>query len=240
MGRTQNPPHFLVISPPKTGSTWLAENLRCHPDLFLPECKELKYFSSLHRFVGPDWYRAQFARALGRLAGEASPSYAALPSCQIERIHREYPHVRLLFLMRDPISRAWSHARHAHRFQEGRFDGVQTGAPSDADWVACCESDWLMASGDYLGQLKRWLAVFPREQFLIGFYESIAKEPERLLRTAFRFVGTDDGVDLSTFPTRERVFPGPERGLPPSVEASLRVLWHARTLELVEFLRTRL
>ena len=44
-------PQFLVISPSKTGSTWLADNLRCHPQIFVPAVKEVKYFSSLFKWL---------------------------------------------------------------------------------------------------------------------------------------------------------------------------------------------
>jgi hypothetical protein len=44
-------PDFLVISPPKTGSTWLSHNLRCHPEIFVPPRKELRYFGSLSRWI---------------------------------------------------------------------------------------------------------------------------------------------------------------------------------------------
>ena len=66
-------PDFLVISPPKTGSTWLADNLRRHPQLFVPAIKELKYFSSFFKALDLGWYLDQFSPAQGRLKGEASP-----------------------------------------------------------------------------------------------------------------------------------------------------------------------
>ncbi len=37
-------PHFLGIGAQKAGTTWLHENLQCHPEIFLPEPKELHHF----------------------------------------------------------------------------------------------------------------------------------------------------------------------------------------------------
>lgn len=37
-------PHFLGIGAPKAGTTWLYENLRQHPQVWLPPLKEIHYF----------------------------------------------------------------------------------------------------------------------------------------------------------------------------------------------------
>src|SRR5581483_8826423 len=177
-------PQFLVISPPKTGSTWLAENLRCHPQLFIPPVKEVKYFSSLYKYFDLGWYADHFVPAGERIAGEASPSYAILPVEQIQAIRRLLPDLKLIFLMRDPIARAWSHAKHSHRYRESNFkeSTKKYEEVADAEWEANFFHDWTLTSGDYLGQLKRWSAVFPREQIYVGFYESIGTRPIEMLR----------------------------------------------------------
>ena len=121
-------PDFLIISPPKTGSTWLAANLRLHPQVFVPDIKEVKYFSSFHRWLDLGWYLDHFAPAEGRLKGEASPSYAILPVERIRLVRRLFPDVKLIFLMREPVGRAWSHARHNHRYREANFVAHRRGA----------------------------------------------------------------------------------------------------------------
>src|SRR5712691_9258164 len=72
-------PNFLVISAPKTGSTWLSVNLGLHPEIFIPERKELKYFSSYCQWFDLNWYLSHFRPGAGRTRGEASPAYALLP-----------------------------------------------------------------------------------------------------------------------------------------------------------------
>src|SRR3954462_533097 len=90
-------PDFLIISPPKTGSTWLADNLRRHPQVFVPAIKEVKYFSSFFKGLGLGWYLDHFAGAAGRVKGEASPSYALLPKGRIRLVRRLMPRVKLIF-----------------------------------------------------------------------------------------------------------------------------------------------
>src|SRR5690606_27494332 len=60
----------------KTGTTWLYENLRCHPDLHLTDAKELRYFDT-PRYLQPlARYAENFRGADGKVKGEISPSYA--------------------------------------------------------------------------------------------------------------------------------------------------------------------
>ncbi len=231
-------PQFLVISPPKTGSTWLADNLRRHPQLFIPAIKEVKYFSSLYKWLDLDWYASHFMPAGERIAGEASPSYAILSVEQIQAIRRLMPNVKLIFLMRDPVSRAWSHAKHTHRYREANFEESATKYEdvTETEWETNFSHDWPLTSGDYLGQLKRWSSVFPREQMYVGFYESIGTRPVEMLQEIFAFLGTDADVDLSTFPVFQRILQGPPGELSPRLEETLRRLLYARTVETVEFL----
>src|SRR5690242_1140117 len=81
-------PDFLIVSPPKTGSTWLAEKLRRHAGVFIPAIKEVKYFSLYHKWLDLSWYLDHFVPGYGRVRGEASPSYALLPVERIGEIRR--------------------------------------------------------------------------------------------------------------------------------------------------------
>ncbi len=232
-------PDYLIISPGKTGSTWLANKVRRHPQVFLPGQKELKYFSSFFQSLDLNWYLDQFGSAAGRIKGEASPSYAVLPVQRIRRIRQLMPDVKLIFLMREPISRAWSHAKHCHRFRETNFASCTADFASitDRQWRDNLTHDWPLAHGDYLGQLRRWLSVFPREQFYVGFYESIARRPKSLLRDLFTFLDVDAEVDLSAFNVSERVLVGQAGELSPQLARFVHQLLHERTRELACYLR---
>ena len=233
-------PDFLVISPPKTGSTWLADNLRRHPQLFVPAIKEVKYFSSLYQWLDYGWYCDHFNSAGERRAGEASPSYASLPLADIRNIRRLLPDVKLVFLMREPVARAWSHAKHNRRYREANFaDAPDTDTTDHDQWRANFVHDWPLVAGDYLGQLRRWASVFPAEQLHVGFYESIAARPDALLRDVFRFLGVDPAVDLTDYPVEERILVGPPGDLPAELAPGLHGLLRDRTNELIGFLRER-
>ena len=74
---------FIGIGAAKAGSTWVADNLRRHPDIFIPKKKELNYFCKTelatrvpnYRYKKPlSWYHAFFTDAgPGQVKGEISP-----------------------------------------------------------------------------------------------------------------------------------------------------------------------
>src|SRR5437763_7759650 len=80
-------PHFYIVGHPKSGTTALYEMLRRHPQIFMSELKEPRFFAAdlRPRFqaAGPgqhpqtiEEYAALFAGAApSQLAGDASPSY---------------------------------------------------------------------------------------------------------------------------------------------------------------------
>ncbi len=50
-------PDFLVIGAQKAGTTWLYRNLRVHPQIWMPEEKEIHYFDEKIRFRDGPWAR---------------------------------------------------------------------------------------------------------------------------------------------------------------------------------------
>src|SRR5262245_19380143 len=100
----------------KAGTTSLAHYLRAHPQVHVPERKELYFFTGEdHWRRGTAWYESQFDGAGEALAvGEACvgysmhPVYADVP----ERIATVLPRVRFIYLVREPVDRMVSHYRH--------------------------------------------------------------------------------------------------------------------------------
>ncbi len=181
---------FLVIGAEKAGTTWLADMLRQHPGVFIPPEKELFYFNRRF-FESPElynynfdqpasWYRSFFAAAApGQLQGEASPAYLwddAAP----ERIRGFAPAVRLVAVLRDPVERAFS--QYLYFIQRGYFGGLTFEQ-------ALGKRPDLVTRGLYAAQLKRYLAVFPREQLSLHFFEDLQRDNRAFLKAVQAFLG---------------------------------------------------
>lgn len=232
-------PDFLIISPPRTGTSWLWANLKCHPNIFMHEKKELKYFSSFNKMMHKDinWYLKFFEAGQGLTKGEASPSYSILPSQVMEFLKSINPNLKFIFLMRDPMERAWSHAKHNYRFREANFRFFDRDVISDSQWVENFLHEWPFSQGDYLGILRRWLFVFPKENFFVGFFDSIKSEPQKLLKKIWAHLGVETNVNWSEFPFSQPQFEGIKFDIPNHLEECLRLIYKERTEELGKFVK---
>jgi len=175
-------PSFLIIGAQKSGTTSLFEYLSEHPRVAPPLRKEVHYFDS-NFSRGEEWYRAFFPvlpRGQGSITGEATPYYLFHPLVPT-RAAALMPDARLIVLLRDPVSRAFSHYQHAVR--KGMESRSFADAVTDELRVIGAEHDRLLADptyqspvhqhrsfvtrGQYVEQLERWSAAYQRSQMLI-------------------------------------------------------------------------
>ena len=231
-------PDFLIISPPKTGTTWLSQNLSSHPEIYIPAIKEIHYFSVYWREFDINWYLRHFQKAGLRRKGDATP-YADLPLYVIRGIKRRFPRLKLIFLMRDPIERAWSQTKHDYRFRQGTFSDYSGSFEEipDQKFIQNLTAVSSVKVGDYLLCLKRWLSCFDREQIFLGFFEPIKSDPETLFRQVLNHLDVKSDVDLSSFPISDRIFPGIEKEIPIRLKPYLKAIYAQKTRELIKFLK---
>lgn len=187
-------PNFLLCGAQKSASTSLYHWLRAHPDVFLTREKEPNFFN-FHYDRGIEWYEGLFAEWNGqRAAGEASIRYMRDPAVP-GRLARHLPEARLLFVLRNPIERAWSH--YWFRLGKREDEGMPYTGPSfgevirdPADPVHTVE--W----GYYCDHLKRFEAHFARKHMLVLLTEDLRERPSESMRRVFEFLGVDPNVEL--------------------------------------------
>ena len=188
-------PDFLIIGAMKSGSTSLFTLLGGHPQIFLPRWKELQYFSRDYRFnLGEKWYRDHFADAgKDQLLGEASTCYTRWPHYPdaAERIAERLPNVRLIYLMRHPVERAYSH--YGHIMQErmtGKIGSILTFEETLE------EEKEIIDASLYMMQIERYLPLFGREQMLFLTLDELKSSPLDLLQRVQEFLGVNP-IDLT-------------------------------------------
>lgn len=225
--------HFLGIGAQKAGTTWLYFNLVKHPGIFLTAEKEL-HFWDRHRQRGLDWYRAQFAAApTGRKAGEITPAYGILAPEVIAEVRREFPDVRLIYLMRNPIERAWSSALMALPRAEMTIDEA-----SDTWFIDHFNAAGSIRRGDYEACLRAWRAVYPEEQIHIELFDDIVADPRSVLKRCAMHIGVDPDF-FNAHPHEELSVPlnaGPGHEMRPSLRRYLDRLYRPKIESLSRYL----
>lgn len=118
----QNKPNFICVGAQKAGTTTLYDILHQHPDVFLPETKELHFFDWDKNFTqGEEYYFSNFENASNQKAiGEITPNYMYIDYVP-ERIAKLLGNdLKLIFLLRNPVNRSFSH--YLMNLRNGRTD----------------------------------------------------------------------------------------------------------------------
>jgi hypothetical protein len=132
------------------------------------------------------WYAALFAAGGRMTTGEITPNYSVLGREQIAHVHEIMPEAKIVFLMRNPIERAWSQTVMYFDKKEAR----QVEDVRDEEFLEFTRSQSALHT-DYLRTLENWGAFFDEKQIFVGFLEDIHFYPNRLLARLYRFLGVD-------------------------------------------------
>ena len=210
---------FLIAGVQKGGTTALYDHLRDHPDLGLPDTKEIHFFDDeAQDWARPDVaaYHAHFAGLEDRAArGEATPIYIYWPQ-SLPRVARYRPDMRLVLSFRDPVERAWSHWRmeKARGFDEAPFAWAIRDERARVDDPAAPGHHRVYSyveRGFYAPQLARAHALFGRERVLSLRSEDLEVDPAATLARVCDFLGVAAPPPQVTAPRRANV--GVERDL---------------------------
>jgi hypothetical protein len=174
-------PTFIGIGAHKSGTTWVSEILRTHPEVFMAHGKELSFFT-LHYDKGEQWYSEKFTVGAGAKAvGEYSATYMDDPIVA-RRIHAYNPHVKLLFAVRNPVRRAYSHYKWL----------LQQGNKLPPFTEALETHPILVHRSLYYQCLSYYWKWFPPEQIHIIRFDDIQTRPDTVQRNIYRFLNIDE------------------------------------------------
>jgi Sulfotransferase domain len=168
-------PDFIVVGPPRTGTTWLDRVLRGH--VGLPrEVKETQFFAWNYE-LGVDWY-AKFFRNCDpdQRAGEIAPTYFDKADAR-QRIAELIPGCKVVCSLRDPVERLYSQYKTWHRTALVR-------GPFEYDVM----SRRLGADGGYASNVKAWQEICGAENVLVQFYEDLKSSRQSYIDTLCSFI----------------------------------------------------
>jgi hypothetical protein len=208
-------PDFLCVGAQKGGTSWLYYQLTWHVDFWMPPVKELHYFDALSKvkrghsprckdardqcflekitalstrsYIDLDAYSRLFDSKGALLSGDITPAYSTLGDELIERIVGRFPNLKVIFLARDPVERAWS------QLSMGvRLGNIPPFDATDADAVI----QNLLNPGVLLRShpsqiVARWQRHVRPELFRIYFFDDLEKDPAELRRSILLFLGAD-------------------------------------------------
>lgn len=200
---------FIGIGAPRSGTGWLTNIMRAHPEICISEPKEIRYFnhdqilsSRQSKFKNKNqpslnenfskpllWYFNHFRHCKKRkIKGEFTPYYLydkKAPS----RIKHIFPEIKLIVCLRNPIDRAYSHywmLKGSSSIESITFE------------EAIKKEIFYIDMGFYSRQLKRYLEFFEREQILILLLDDIQSHPREEIKKVQLFLDVNTDIDLET------------------------------------------
>ncbi len=180
-------PNFLVCGAPKSGTTALYYLLKEHPDIFMSSVKETDFFQ--HNYVkGLDWFESFFKDYAGQKAiGEVSPGNMIHPDAP-ERIAKHIPGAKLIFILRNPIERAYS------QYWYGIYRGTNSPLESFSDLIRKKSNNWgqrIIDLGMYYEQILRFEKYFDSSQLMIILYEDFCKNKTKVMNRIYKFINVE-------------------------------------------------
>ncbi len=232
-------PNFMVIGAPRAATTWLHARLLDHPDIYLPKIKELHFFdeapaeplrqplglSLKRRFyfdvddpVHRSWYALRFKPAQGRICGDITPVYCALSETRVRLIAEWMPDLKVIYILRDPVDRAWSGLRRTLWWRKA----VQPKDLANSEGLReLALHPELLKLGDYARAIRTWEGCFGEEGILYLFYEDISENPRKELEKVCRFLGVSAEHVPPEARAGKRVNVAPASEIPQDIYAAL-------------------
>jgi sulfotransferase family protein len=208
-------PDFLCVGAQKGGTSWLFHQLTLHPDFWMPPVKEVHYFDSMSKvkrnnpprckderdqwflarlvelsalpYIDLDSYSELFAAKKALLSGDITPAYSMLNDELIERIVGYFPDLKVIFLARDPVDRAWSQLSMGVRL--GNIPAFDSTNPAEVLRNLLSPGVFFRSYPSKI--VKRWRRYVRPDLFRIYFFDDLKEDPAGMRRSILSFLGAD-------------------------------------------------
>ena len=182
---------FLIVGAQKSGSTSLRAFLgEQEKDIFILN-RELHFWNRKGQYqdgAGLSTYLENFAEAKpNQIKGEKSPSYLLSQEAP-ERIHKHFPEVKIIAILRNPIDRAYSAYWHGRRV--GAIKTSTTFGEAVRNYKVNQGKPYgdMITAGFYSEQIARYLNFFPLKQLHVISFESTLTQSGDELHGVLKFL----------------------------------------------------
>lgn len=173
-------PKFIGVGAQRAGTTWIYNCLRQHPEIFLPQPKELHFFSVNYE-KGMEWYENKFSGATqDEVTGEITPNYMYREDA-MQHMAKHVPDAKLFMVLRNPFERTFS----AYRLFHEKFKNVPF-------HEAIKQDQSLIERSCYMPHIERVYRYYPAEQVKILFYDDLNARKMEFLNSIYTFIGVSE------------------------------------------------
>lgn len=177
----------------RCGSTWVDQAIRHHPKIHLPAKKQTYFFDS-HFEKGLDWYLQKFEspQPSDAIIGEVATNYCL--EDVLPKVARALPDIKVILSVRNPIERTISY----YNSRKEKFGWKSIEEAIEVD-------DNILKRGQYIDQIEAILSHYPKERFLLLFYDDLVADDRAYLNKILSFLGVDTDFDSPAIGKRIQV-----------------------------------
>lgn len=192
-------PNFLIVGAQKSGTSSLNYYLQEHPEIYMHP-KELHFFDDRDGTYnqGLGYYGSFFNETeKQKVVGECTPCYMYAADAP-QRIHSVLPDVKVAFIMRNPVDRAYSaywknikNGREKYSFEDAL--AYEKKRIEINRWHRLQFS--YISRGFYYEQIERYMTLFQKENMLFLLFEDFIAKPQEILNRVYKFIDVDSELE---------------------------------------------
>ena len=176
-----------------------------------------------------EWYSRLFPEGETRLQGDCTPAYSSLDRETVAHIAGIMPSARILFVMRNPIQRCWSHAK-----MDLGAGGRPLESIPDEEYIAHIMSPGSQLRTDYLRTIDIWSSLFPPEQVKWLFFDALRHSPDEFMAEVCAFLGIGTVLEEPEQERHAAANVGSRYAMPEKVELHLCRMYHDKIRQMSE------
>ena len=202
-------PDFFIVGAPRTGTTSLYYHLKGHPGIYMPSLKEPNFLNEFNNTshnerrrslpVGTPKTESAYLKLFqnvkpNQIIGEASTTYLASIVAPV-RIKEKNPQAKIIAVLRDPVSCAYSFYLQSVREGWERRSTFYEALQEDYEYMLSSSgegSSFYLWPSLYYQHVRRYLDTFGQEQVRIYLYEDLESDTAAVVKDLCSFLGVTD------------------------------------------------
>lgn len=149
-----------------------------------------------------EWYRKLFNCPSGKISGDITPDYCILEKNVVKLIKKNFPNLKIIYIIRNPVDRAWSALKMRYVKRRGyNLEDIDEKLVNDY-------YQKFHEFNDIQRTITNWEEFFSNDQFKICFYDELVEKPLNFYNDILNYLGIKEMDDLSNEMLNKRIHVG--------------------------------